>query len=114
MTSYSMNPVSQPDPEIFALLQDLWKRHLPTTRERLDVLQNAVQMAARGTLDETQRVEAQAVAHKLAGNLGMFGYKEAGEIAGEIEHLFKTFVPSAIRELTGSVQRLQAALADYL
>jgi HPt (histidine-containing phosphotransfer) domain-containing protein len=114
MTNYSMTPISQPDPEIFALLEDLWKRHLPSTRERLDLLQQAVQMAVAGTLDETKRDEAQTVAHKLAGNLGMFGYKEAGEIAGEIEHHFKTLVPSATHELSVYMQRLQATLAGHI
>jgi hypothetical protein len=44
----------------------------------------------------------------------MFGYKEAGEIAGEIEHHFKTLVPSATNDLSVYMQRLQAALADHL
>jgi HPt (histidine-containing phosphotransfer) domain-containing protein len=114
MTNYSMTPISQPDPEIFALLEDLWKRHLPATRERLDLLQQAVQMAVAGTLDETKRDEAQTVAHKLSGNLGMFGYKEAGEIAGEIEHRFKTLAPSATNELSTYMQRLREALDGHL
>jgi HPt (histidine-containing phosphotransfer) domain-containing protein len=114
MTNHFMNPISQPDPEIFTLLQDLWQRHLPATRERLSLLRDATQMAVAGTLDDSRRAEAQSVAHKLAGNLGMFGYKEAGEIAGEIEHLFKTFVPSATPDLDRYMQRLQAALADHL
>ena len=71
-------------------------------------------MAVAGKLDETQRTEAQTVAHKLAGNLGMFGYKEAGEIASEIEHHFRTLVPSATHELSIYMQRLQAALADHI
>lgn len=114
MTTYSMKPISQPDPEIFALLEDLWQRHLPSTRERLSLLQEAVDMAVAGTLDEEKRNDAQTVAHKLSGNLGMFGYKEAGEIAGEIEHHFKTLVPSATHELSVYMQRLQAALANHI
>ncbi|HEU4634676.1 MAG TPA: Hpt domain-containing protein [Edaphobacter sp.] len=109
-----MTPISQPDPEIFALLEDLWRRHLPSTRERLELLQEAVDMAVAGTLDEEKRNEAQSVAHKLAGNLGMFGYKEAGEIAAEIEHHLKTLVPSATLELSSYMQRLQACLADHI
>lgn len=114
MTTSPMTPISQPDPEIFELLEELWRRHLPSTRERLDLLQEAVDMAVAGTLDDEKRNEAQSVAHKLSGNLGMFGYKEAGELAGEIEHHFKTLVPSATHELNVYMQRLQAALADHI
>ncbi|MEG9436185.1 Hpt domain-containing protein [Edaphobacter sp. HDX4] len=114
MISPSMNPGSQPDPEIFALLQDLWQRHLPSTRERLELLEQAVHKAVSNTLDEDTRVEAQSVAHKLSGNLGMFGYKDAGEIAGEIEHLFKTFVPSATPQLTSYMERLRVLLQGHI
>jgi chemotaxis protein histidine kinase CheA len=114
MADRYMTQSSHPDPEIFALLQDLWLRHLPATRERIDLIENAVNIAIAGALDESKRAEAQAVAHKLSGNLGMFGYKEAGEIAGEIEHLFKTFVPAAIPELTRYTQRLRSLLAAHL
>lgn len=114
MINSSMTLDSQPDPEIFALLQDLWQRHLPSTRERLSTLEEAVSMAISGSLDESMRTEAQSVAHKLSGNLGMFGYKEAGEIAGEIEHLFKTFVPSATSQLSSAMQQLRAMLAPHI
>lgn len=109
-----MNQSSHPDPEIFVLLQELWQRHLPSTRERLDLLENAVRMAFAGQLDESNRIEAQGVAHKLSGNLGMFGYKEAGEVASEIEHLFKTFIPETTSELAENMQHLRQLLAAYL
>jgi len=109
-----MNPSSHPDPELFALLQDLWKKHLPSTHERLDLLDHAVQMASNGHLDETVRAEAQSVAHKLSGNLGMFGYKEAGEVASDIEHTFKAPTPQDATVLKEHLRRLRELLAAYL
>jgi HPt (histidine-containing phosphotransfer) domain-containing protein len=109
-----MNQSSHTDPEIHALLQDLWQRHLPATRERLDVLENAVRLAFAGQLNETKRTEAQSVAHKLSGNLGMFGYKEAGEVAGDIEYSFKTFTPDLAPELGENMQRLRHLLNAYI
>jgi HPt (histidine-containing phosphotransfer) domain-containing protein len=109
-----MNSSSHPDPELFALLQDLWKKHLPSTRERLDILDHAVQIASDGHLDEIHRAEAQSVAHKLSGNLGMFGYKEAGEIASDIEHIFKAPTPRDAGVLSEHLRRLHELLASYL
>lgn len=110
----SMSTSSHPDPELFALLQDLWRKHLPATRERLDLLEHATQMAAEGHLDETRRAEAQSVAHKLSGNLGMFGYKEAGEVASNIEHTFKAPTPQDAGTLGDHMRRLRELLASYL
>ncbi len=67
-----------PEGEIDSLLADLWQRHLPSLRERLDLLTRTAAQAATGTLDEAARAEAQSVAHKLSGNLGMFGHHKAG------------------------------------
>jgi HPt (histidine-containing phosphotransfer) domain-containing protein len=109
-----MNQTSQPDSELHSLLQDLWRRHLPATRERLDQLEKAIRIAAAGDLAENQRAEAQATAHKLSGNLGMFGYTEAGEAASEIEHLFKGPTPKTIPALRDHMLRLRTLLAGHL
>lgn len=68
-----------------ALLKALWEKNLPVLRERVGVLERAAEASAAGTLSEELRVEAHAVAHKLAGSLGMFGYPEGTLIAREIE-----------------------------
>ena len=67
--------------DIHALLADLWQRHLPTLHERLNLLTRIGDEASSGTLAEASRLEAHSIAHKLAGNLGMFGYNQATEIA---------------------------------
>jgi len=110
----SMNQDSNPDTEIRALLQELWQRHLPSTQERLDLVKSAVEAASAGHLEEAVRAEAQAAAHKLAGNLGMFGHKEAGEVASEIEYILKTYTPTSVPSLVTFEQQLHQLLASYL
>ena len=76
-------------PEINALLMSLWERGLPQVRERLEVLDRAATAAASGDLSEVLRGEALEVAHKVAGSLGMFGYKLGTEISQQIEQLLE-------------------------
>ena len=108
----SQNPNAEA--EISALLAELWQRHLPSTRERLDILSRSAHSASMGELEEFQRAEAQSVAHKLSGNLGMFGYPAAGALAGEIEDILKTPAPESLRRLPPLIQQLRETLKDHL
>jgi HPt (histidine-containing phosphotransfer) domain-containing protein len=103
-----------PDAEIQALLSDLWKKHLPSFRERVDLLERTAAIASTGTLPEPDRAAAQAEAHKLAGNLGMFGHAEAGEIALEIELILKTPQPTRYPDVPDLATRLRTLLAPHL
>ncbi len=103
-----------PNGEIDSLLADLWQRHLPTLRERLDLLDRTAAEAATGTLDETTRAEGQSIAHKLSGNLGMFSHHKAGDIASQIEHIFKAPTPETLANLTSLTQNLRETLAASL
>ena len=107
----SANPA---DAEISALLADLWQRHLPSMHERLSLLDHAALSAAAGTLGEPERAEAQAVAHKLAGNLGMFGYGAADSIASEIEHIFEDPTPDSLAHLATLARQLRRTLEPHL
>ncbi len=109
-----MNPTTHPETEINELLGELWQRYLPSTQERLEVLAQAVRICGEGNLDEAARAEAQAAAHKLSGNLGMFGHKEAGEVAGSMEHIFIEFSQDKAARLDGLMQRLCALLEPHL
>jgi HPt (histidine-containing phosphotransfer) domain-containing protein len=100
--------------EIDALLADLWQRHLPTLRERLNLLDRTAIEAATGTLNETARAEGQSVAHKLSGNLGMFGHQNAGDIASQIEHILKAPTPETLLQLAGLTRNLHEILAASL
>ena len=105
---------TQTDAEIQALLDDLWKRHLPSLIERISTLERAAAEATSGALPETTRAEAQSVAHKLAGNLGMFGHHEAGEIASRSEQILKSPTPDTLAALASLAAQLRERLAPHL
>lgn len=102
------------DGKIEALLADLWQRHLPTLRERLDLLDRTAAEASSGTLSEGSRLEALSVAHKLAGNLGMFGHQRATEIASTMEQILKAPTAEALPTLSGLTTDLRKTLAPAL
>jgi len=102
------------DGKIEALLAELWQRHLPTLRERLDLLDRTAAEASSGTLAEASRLEALSVAHKLAGNLGMFGHQQATEIASAMEQVLKTPTPETLAALPGLASDLRNKLAPAL
>jgi HPt (histidine-containing phosphotransfer) domain-containing protein len=102
------------DEKIEALLADLWQRHLPTLRERLDLLDRTAAEASCGTLAEALRLEALAVAHKLAGNLGMFGHQQATEIASTMEQILKAPTPDTLAALPAMTSNLRKTLAPAL
>jgi len=105
---------SNAEEEINALLADLWQRHLPSTRERLEALERAALAGSEQRLNEAERTEAQSMAHKLSGNLGMFGHQEAGLIAGEIEQLLKPQSEEATFCLLPLVKKLRQVLEPHL
>jgi HPt (histidine-containing phosphotransfer) domain-containing protein len=102
------------DGKIAALLADLWQRHLPALRERLDLLDRIAAEASSGTLAEASRLEAHSMAHKLAGNLGMFGHQHATEIASAMEQILKTPTPETLVTLAGLTSDLRRTLASAL
>ena len=106
--------VKPADADIGAMLADLWQRHLPSMHERLDLLDRAALFAAAGRLSESTRAEAQSIAHKLAGNLGMFGYGAAGSIASDIEQILKVPTPRTLVRLASLARQLRQTLAPYL
>jgi HPt (histidine-containing phosphotransfer) domain-containing protein len=102
------------DEKIEALLADLWQRHLPTLHERLDLLDRIAAEASSGTLPEASRLEALSVAHKLAGNLGMFGHQQGTEIAAAMEQILKAPTPDTLSKLSGLAKDLRKTLAAAL
>ena len=102
------------DAEIKALLAEMWQRHLPATRERLSLLDHAALAATAGELKEPERAEALSVAHKLAGNLGMFGHNEASSIASEIEQILKEPTEETLSHVATLVRQLRQVLEPHL
>jgi HPt (histidine-containing phosphotransfer) domain-containing protein len=106
--------MTQDDGKLEDLLADLWQRHLPQLRERLDILDRTAAEASTGNLPEASRLEAQSIAHKLSGNLGMFGHHAGSEIASTIEHILKTPTPETLTALTGLTKSLRDTLTPHL
>lgn len=73
-----------------ALIAELWQRHLPTLKERLDILDKIAATAAAASLSESDREQAANITHKFAGSLGMYGYQRGTEIAMQLELLYRT------------------------
>lgn len=92
------------------LIAELWRKGLPSLRDRLDTLDRAAAEAASGALAEATRAEAQSIAHKLAGNLGMFGYPKGSEVASKMEHTLKAPTPETLATLPGLAKQLRQTL----
>lgn len=111
MSAANVNPQPEPaapnpDDEVCARLRSIWQRNLPALRTQLDLLTAAAAQALPG---ET-RAEAESIAHKLAGSLGMFGYAEGTALARQIETALGTSSPDS-RNLPQLVQDLRASLS---
>jgi HPt (histidine-containing phosphotransfer) domain-containing protein len=102
------------DTKIDNVLAQLWKKNLPTVRERLDLLDKFGAAASSGKLDEPTRVEALNIAHKLAGSLGMYGYQQGTEVASKMESILKSPTPETLLTLRALSVDLRKSLADSL
>lgn len=92
------------------LIAELWQKNLPKLRERLDMLDRAASEASSGALGETMRAEALSIAHKLAGNLGMFGYPKGSELASRMEQTLKAPTPETLTALSTLAKQLRRTL----
>lgn len=92
-----MEPTSQKaaQPGLTAALDRLWARFLPEIRERVSVIESAVEALAAGPLSAGQRDAAASAAHKLAGVLGTFSLARGTELARELELQFSGETDSA-------------------
>ncbi|HEY9638976.1 MAG TPA: response regulator, partial [Coleofasciculaceae cyanobacterium] len=62
-----------------------WEHLKKPTLERITVLDQAVAALQMGNLPEHLRWEAEQIAHKLAGSLGMFGFPVGSQLGRDIE-----------------------------
>ena len=75
----------KPQPDISAILNQMWVRFLPDIYERVRVLESAAKAHLEGRLSPEQCTAAHAAAHKLIGSLGTFGLMRGTELAREFE-----------------------------
>ena len=83
-------------------LVQTWKAHKGDSLERCNYLLKIAQTLKEQRLSEQQRVQAQQMAHSLAGTLGTFGLMEGYRLALQIEQLLQSgavFSPTQISRL---------------
>lgn len=83
-------PAGSAEDELRTAMKALWDDARPRVLERIATLEDAVAAVLAGGLEEEQREEARAAAHKLAGSLGTFGIERGTEIARGLEDAFAT------------------------
>jgi HPt (histidine-containing phosphotransfer) domain-containing protein len=96
-------------PNLAAALDRLWARFLPEIRERVAVVDAAVQALAAGSLGAEQKDAAASAAHKLAGVLGTFSLARGTELARELELQFSG-TPASASQLAAIASELRAVI----
>ena len=86
------------------LLAHLWDKNRPLMLDRLSLLDSC----AASPTDLPLREQAIAVAHKLAGSLGMFGFPEGSELARTLEIGLErnALTPARVLDLVRSLRTL--------
>ncbi len=98
-----------PDERTTALLiAELWLRHQPQVLERLAILELACASSQDALLTPQMLAEATAIAHKLAGSLGMFGFAQGTLLARQLELDWerKELDPARLLSLTQELRRV--------
>lgn len=89
-------------------LKQIFRGNEVLIKERLAILRKAISSNDAGMPQPSERNEATAAAHKLAGSLGMFGLFEASALASEIEQRLERHTegePIELRSLLESLER---------
>lgn len=71
-------------------ISKIWEKFKGSINERIGVLEQVVIAGKNGKLEINLQHQAQQVAHKLAGSLGIFGLVYGSDLAREIETLLET------------------------
>ena len=94
-------------------LAEVLARTRPNLIRRIELLQSAAAALVDGRLGPDERETAEQEAHKLAGSLGVFGYKEGSRLARAAEQLLTGTAPLGPddgRALTGLADGMAALL----
>jgi len=88
-----------------------WEQFKTSMLERVGILEQCVASLERGTLSNDLKQQAEQVAHKLGGSLGMFGFPEGSQLGKEIEQLLTRELVSSDRiQLQPLVAQLRQVL----
>ena len=100
-----------PPDKIADLLRSLWERNRPLMMERLATLDEAVASTQAGRLSPAEHEQAESIAHKLAGSLGMFGLHEGTNIARRLEALLTSTDQPDPETFAVLVENLRASMS---
>jgi HPt (histidine-containing phosphotransfer) domain-containing protein len=100
--------------KITDMLEAMWEKSLPAISERIATLRAARERLKLGSLQASERKEAESAAHKLAGILGTFGLPEGSALASKIERLFSgpsSIEPDQQDQFSHWLENLEAQIA---
>ncbi len=92
------------------MLARVWQKNEALFRERLRLLDAAVDAAESGRMSPAQRVQATGEAHKMAGSLGMFGYPQGSAVARDLEQMLDSEAAIDVSRLRTLVTELRKSL----
>ncbi len=72
-----------------AILNNVWEKYHNKREAQLKILQDTLKQIKQKTLEENQLEKALDSSHKLAGNLGIFGFDEASYLSSQLEKLLR-------------------------
>lgn len=90
-------------------LRRIGRRARTVNLTRAHRLSELLEHAAQGQLDESERREAEGLAHQIVGSAGTFGFAGVSRLAVEAEHYFAHPGSGDTR-----LDRARAAVADLL
>jgi len=102
-------PAKPVQPDLTAALDRLWARFLPEIRERVSVIESAIQSLAAGSLTAERQEAAASAAHKLAGVLGTFNLQRGTELARALELQFSG-APDSAAHLSPLISELRSII----
>jgi DNA-binding response OmpR family regulator len=103
--------------DMMASVAKAWETHQGTMQERLSVLEATAAAMDGGQLSADLQQAGRSQAHKLAGSLGCYGFKEGSQIARELEQLLQRSAPlddQQTSQVFQLVQRLRQNLSEGL
>jgi DNA-binding response OmpR family regulator/HPt (histidine-containing phosphotransfer) domain-containing protein len=110
-TEIELSDRSDSQAQYLAFLNEIWITTQPKSLHQLAVLSATVKDLKADRLNRQHQIQAQQIAHKLAGNLGIFGLMKAMHLARQLEHWLGSQKPlqphhaTLLETLTTSLQQ---------
>jgi DNA-binding response OmpR family regulator len=93
-------------------LSAAWEKYRSKSHQQLETLETIIATWQQGDFSERERQTALLTAHSLAGNLGLFGFDEASQLARELEQILTDEInQEQIWQLEAILQVLHQELA---